>query len=190
MREVYIVATYTGTALSALIKQFSDNKYAHISISLNQDLRPMYAFGRIYPQTPFIAGLVKENINEGLYAIKKNTVCRVYSVKVTKEQYENIARNIDYMWNNRQELKYDVKALVRLKINRPRASYNKYVCSNFVSHILEMSGVDLFDKPYHIVQPIDFLNLSNSDIIYEGLLRYYHPTMSTPRQNAIKAVTT
>ena len=174
MKSVYIIATYTGTTLARLIRRFSDTPYSHISISLNEDLKPMYAFGRIHPRTPIFAGLVEENINEGLYAIKKNTRCRVYELEVTDLQYKLIEENLDSMWLKRHSLKYDARGLFRLAINRPKVSKNRYVCSNFVSHILEQSGVELFKKSYHEVQPIDFVNNSNQlKITYEGLLSEY-----------------
>lgn len=176
MRTVYIVATYTGTALARVIRRVSDTPYSHISISLNKALKPMYAFGRIYPRTPIFAGLVEENIDKGLYAIKKDTLCRVYELRVSDLQYDLISKNLNLMWMKRDLLKYDVKSLVRLAINKPKAYKNRYVCSSFVSHILEDSGVLLFDKPYHEIQPIDFIYNKNNrlTIIYEGLLSNYN----------------
>ena len=176
MRSIYIIATYTGTTLAKVIRKFSETPYSHISISLNRNLRPMYAFGRIHPRTPIFAGLVEENINEGLYAIKKDTLCRVYELKVTDLQYNLITKNLNLMWMKRKILKYDVKSLVRLAINKPKAYENRYVCSSFVSYILEDSGVAIFDKAYHEIQPIDFINNKNDNltIIYEGLLSEYN----------------
>lgn len=174
MKTVYIIATYTGTTLARLIRRISDTPYSHISISLNKDLRPMYAFGRIHPRTPIFAGLVEENINEGLYAIRKNTLCRVYELEVTDSQYTLLKENLNSMWLKRDSLKYDARGLFRLAINKPRALENRYVCSNFVSHVLEESGIKLFKKSYYEVQPIDFVNNSNQlKITYEGLLSEY-----------------
>lgn len=174
MRTVYIVATYTGTTLARAIRRISHTPYSHISISLNKDLKPMYAFGRIYPHTPIFAGLVEENINEGLYAIKRNTECRVYELEVSEKEYILIEQNLYSKWEKRKSLKYDIKGLVMLAINRPRVRESKYVCSSFVSHILEESGVNIFTKPYYEVQPIDFIyNSTGLRITYEGLLSEY-----------------
>lgn len=175
MRTVYIVATYTGTVLARAIRRVSHTPYSHISISLNKDLKPMYAFGRIHPRTPLFAGLVEENINEGLYAIKKNTQCRVYKLNVSDKQYQLIEKNLFNKWENRKSLKYDAAGLALLAINRPKVRENKYVCSNFVSHILEESGVNIFSKPYYEVQPIDFIyNSKGLQLTYEGLLSEYN----------------
>ena len=64
MKKIYIVTTFTGTLLSCLIRNISKTPYAHVSIALNEYLRPMYSFGRLNPKTPIFAGFVEENIND------------------------------------------------------------------------------------------------------------------------------
>lgn len=173
MKKIYIVTTYTGTLLSYLIRNISKTPYAHVSIALNEDLRPMYSFGRLNPKTPIFAGFVEENINQGLYAIRKNTMCRVYSLEVTDSQYKNLEENIKKVSNNRNEYDYDVKALVYLSINKPRPKDYKYVCSNFVGDMLEKSDIRIIDKPHYEVRPNDFYNLDVLTLEYEGLLSKY-----------------
>lgn len=174
MKNVYIITTYTGTALSYLIRNISKVEYAHVSISLNRELSPMYSFGRINPKTPIFAGLVQENINEGLYAIKQNTVCRVYSLSVSNLSYELIKGTLDEMWNERRRYAYDVVALVRMPICRAKARDYRYVCSTFVAHVLEKGDITLFNKEYHWVTPNDFLQSTNLKLEYEGLLSEYN----------------
>lgn len=173
MRKIYIVTTYTGTLLSYLIKNISNTPYAHVSISLNKYLNPMYSFGRLNPKTPIFAGFVEENINEGLYAKRKNTMCRVYSLEVTDKQYNMLKENIMNISENRKYYDYDVKGLVYLSINRPREKSNKYVCSNFVADMLQKSGINLLDKNFYEVRPNDFYNLEDFTLEYEGLLSKY-----------------
>lgn len=176
MKEIYIITTYTGTVLSSVIKNFTKVPYAHVSLSLDISLSPMYAMGRKYARTPVMAGLVQENISQGLYALKPCTMCRVYSLNITEKQYEDLNLNINRIWNNRKTYKYDVKGLVRLKINRPKPiKNNKYVCSNFVADLLELSGISIFDKPSYTIQPKDFLDNKNLNLLYEGLLSDYEP---------------
>ena len=173
MKKVYIVTTFTGTLLSCLIKRISKTPYAHVSIALNENLKPMYSFGRLNPKTPIFAGFVEENINEGLYDIRENTMCRVYSLDVTDSQYEKLSRNIIKVSNNRKKYYYDVKGLVYLSMNKSRKKDNKYVCSNFVADMLEKSDINILDKPSHKVKPNDFYNAADFTLIYEGLLSDY-----------------
>ena len=110
MKKIYIVTTFTGTFLSCLIRNISKTPYAHVSISLNENLRPMYSFGRLNPKTPLFAGFVEENINEGLYEIKQNAMCRVYSLEVSYDKYEKLVQNIMKVNKNKKRYNYDVKA--------------------------------------------------------------------------------
>lgn len=173
MKKIYIVTTYTGTLLSYMIRNISKTPYAHVSIALNEELKPMYSFGRLNPKTPIFAGFVEENINQGLYEIRKNTMCRVYSLEVTDSQYKKLQENISEVSNNRKEYDYDVKALVYLSINKPRQKDYKYVCSNFVADMLEKSDIKILNKPYYEVRPNDFYNLKELNLEYEGLLSKY-----------------
>ncbi|MDR1774541.1 MAG: hypothetical protein LBR30_06715, partial [Clostridioides sp.] len=99
-KKIYIVTTYTGTALSYLIRNLSDNQYSHVSLSLNEELSPMYSFGRLKPTNPIFAGFVEEQINQGLYAIKNDTICRVYSTEIDNYEYRTLVRNLDRMMDN------------------------------------------------------------------------------------------
>ena len=174
MKKIYIVTTFTGTFLSCLIRNISKTPYAHVSISLNENLRPMYSFGRLNPKTPIFAGFVEENINEGLYAIKTKTMCRVYSLMVTQKQYDKLRENIYNVSINRKQYAYDVKALVYLSVNKPRKKDYKYVCSNFVADMLQKSEINILDKESHQVRPNDFYGLDDLELEYEGLLSKYY----------------
>ena len=157
--------------MSSIIRNYSKSSYSHISVSLNDSLCPMYAMGRVYARIPLIAGLVEENVSRGLYALKPNTICRVYSLSVTERQYDLLNKNMKITWSNRRDYKYDVGGLVRFTINRPRPIVNnKYVCSNFVADLLERSNIHIFDKPSYMIQPKDFLDNDRLELIYEGLL--------------------
>lgn len=174
MKKVYIVTTYTGTFLSYLIRKFSKSPYAHISLSLNEDLSPMYSFGRLNPKTPIFAGFVEENINEGLYEIKQNALCRVYSLEVDYSKYKRLVQNIMKVNDNKKRYNYDVKALVYLKFNKSREKEYRYVCSHFVADMLHKSDINIFDKSPALVKPEDFYNNSNLQLEYEGLLCNYN----------------
>ena len=174
MRKIYIVTTYTGTFLSYLIRKISKSPYAHISLSLNENLSPMYSFGRLNPKTPIFAGFVEENINEGLYEIKKNALCRVYSLDVDYSKYEKLVQNIMKVNANKKRYNYDVKALVYLPFNKSREKEYKYVCSHFVADMLYKSDIDIFDKHPSLVKPEDFYDHYNLTLEYEGLLCNYN----------------
>lgn len=187
MKKIFIITTYTGTALSYLIRNISKTPYAHVSIALNENLRPMYSFGRLNPKTPLFAGFVEENINEGLYAIRTNTMCRVYSLGVTDSQYDNLYRNIKIVGDSRDDYCYDAMALIYLSINRPRQAEHKYVCSHFVADMLDKSEIKIFNKKSHEVKPNDFYDKEDFILEYEGLLSKYNSIESSYVSSSVNA---
>lgn len=171
MKKIYIITTYTGTALSYLIKKTTKESYAHVSIALDKELNEMYSFGRKRTYHPFLAGLVKEDINSGLYKIKPNTTCRIYSLEIDDDTYELVKYNIGLYWNRKDEFKYDAIGLIYMRLNRSRKRRNGYVCSTFVADVLNKSNINLFDKPFYAITPKEFLECKGLMLEYEGLLR-------------------
>ena len=174
MKKIYIVSTYTGTVLAHLIRTITRKPYSHISISLDDSLDTMYAFGRINPKNPLIAGFVEEGIDKGLYEIKKNTICRVYSLEITDDEFEKLKTNINQVKSIRTLYSYDLLSLIAIPLGLNRHPDFGYVCSTFAADMLNKSGINLFDKPFNFVQPNDFYNLKGLDLEYEGLLREYN----------------
>lgn len=171
MKKIYIVTTYTGTTMSYIIKKTIKEEYAHVSISLDADLKEMYSFGRKRTYHPFIAGLVKEDINSGLYKIKPKTKCRVYSIEVTDETYELVKKNLKSYWKRKNDFKYDVIGLIYMRLHRSRKRNNRYVCSTFVADVLSQSNINLFDKPFYDITPKEYLDCDKLKLEYEGLLK-------------------
>ena len=174
MRKIYIISTYTGTVLSSIIRTISKKPYSHISLSLDDTLETMYSFGRINPENPFCAGFVEEGIDKGLYKIKKNTICRVYSLYITEDEYLALKENIDIISAERELYSYDIISLMTIPMGISRNSRYGYVCSSFVAHMLSKSGIELLDKEHFLIQPNDFYNHSKLKLEYEGLLNDYN----------------
>ncbi len=174
MKKIYIVTTFTGTVASYLIKNIIKTPYVHVSISLNKYLNPMYSFGRLNYKTPIFGGFVEENINEGLYSIKTNTICRIYSLIITEKQYYKLKDNIDNISINRKKYVYDFKGIIYFYLNKPRKKDYKYVCSNFVADMMQRSDINILDKEAYKVRPNDFYNLDDLELEYEGLLSKYY----------------
>ena len=171
MRKIYIVLSYTGTILSKMVKLFTKYKYSHVSISLNEDMKNMSSFGRKKYNNPFIGGFVIENKNNMFYKKFNKTKCIILELEVEDYKYEELKRLINDYKKNINIYKYDFIGLLLkiFKISYKRKNYN--VCSEFVGRLLEKS--DIYDFNKKIIRPIDFLNINDKKIIYEGLLLDY-----------------
>ena len=107
-KHIYIVLSRTGTTFSNVIALFTQKEYSHVSISLDPSFTKMFSFGRKIPSKVLPAGLVEENLYDGVFTLYPKSKCLIYKVNVTKEQYEylidrydvNLVFNNEYMKKN------------------------------------------------------------------------------------------
>lgn len=171
MKEIYIVLTYTGTFLSRIIKSFTGNEFAHVSIALDIELKNMYSFGRLNPYNPFIGGFVHEYIDDGTFKRFKNTVSKVYALPIEEEKYEKLKKVISEIQDHRKDYTFNIIGLFAAGIHI-KLKYNKsFYCAEFVKYCLDKSRVKT-DLPEPI-KPEDFKTISKANVIYAGLLRDY-----------------
>lgn len=177
MKEIYLVLTHTGTTLSSIVKFYTKKKYTHTSIALDSELKELYSFGRLNPYNPFKGGFVHEDLNKGTFARFKNTMGAVYSLKVTDEQYKSITNTIEYVKENKDKYKFNIIGLFFVSINKKYQKQDTFYCAEFVKYILETS----FNKKLlpKIIKPMDFLELDNIELVYEGLFSRYKYTNNT-----------
>lgn len=173
MKNIYIVISQTGSILSSLLKVITGKEYNHASISVDENLKEMYSFGRKYVYNPFIGVFNVEHINEGVYKRFKNTKCKVICLNVTEEQYNLICSRIDEMIKEQEKYKYNVAGLFLAAININMSSEYRFYCSEFVKHILDVGNVDVSMIP-DIVHPVNFLDMDGTSVTYEGLLSDYN----------------
>lgn len=171
MKKIYIILTHTGTTLSKIIKNYTKDEFSHVSIFLDKDLNEMYSFGRLNPYNPFWGGFVHEGINFGTFKRFKNTVCRIFAINVTEEQFNNVKGIIEYIKNSKQLQNFNVIGLFAVGFNIKISFENSFYCAEFVKYVLDKS--DIKNNLPEMIRPEDFKKLEDSSIIYDGLLRNY-----------------
>lgn len=171
MKKIYIVLTYTGTVLANIVKFYTREKYSHVSIGLDSELNELYSFGRLNPYNPYKGGFIHEGINKGTFARFRNTIGAVYSLEIEDKQYEKIVEIIENIKNNKEKYKFNIIGLFLVSIKRKYKKENSFYCAEFVKYLLEQS----FNKKIlpEIVKPMDFLELDNLELVYEGVFRDY-----------------
>lgn len=180
-KNIYVVASYTDTIPGKLIRyraslkfwnRYEGDKYSHISLSTDKSLTKMYSFARKEIKNPFNSGLVKENIHEGMFALKpEKSNIAVMEIGVTPEQYINITELMKYFWEHKDDYKFNFLGLtVMLIFARGVALEDHYFCSQWVATVLKQCGLDFFhDKKAYNIRPFDFYCELKKYIIYEGL---------------------
>ncbi|MBW4827395.1 MAG: hypothetical protein KZY61_07570 [Clostridiaceae bacterium] len=170
---IYILLTYSGSLLSKCINIYTKEPYSHVSIALDIDLNELYSFGRLKPSNPIFGGFVKEDIFNGTYARFPNTRCALYSLEVNEIQYNKLKKELQKFKLNKHMYGYNLLGLFGVILNKPIERKYNYFCSQFVSAILNNSGICLFNKSPALVSPRDFRKCKELELVYEGRLKRY-----------------
>ncbi len=171
MKKIYIVLTHTGTILSQIIRRYTKDEFSHVSISLDVDLKEMYSFGRLNPYNAFWGGFIHEYIDRGTFKRFYKTKTKIYSLKITEKQYENLRNNISKIQLNKEKYTFNTLGLFAVGFHKTIKKEHSFYCAEFVKYILEKSEIDTHLP--ETVKPEDFKNIEGLQEIYSGLLRKY-----------------
>lgn len=172
MKKIYIVLTHTGTVLSRIIKMYTKDEFSHVSISLDEELKQMYSFGRLNPYNSLIGGFVHEYIDKGTFKRFFKTNAGVYSLEVTNEQYQGIRNSINDFEQNKEKYKFNIIGLFAAGFHKKISSEYSFYCAEFVKYVMEQAGIET--KLPEAVKPEDFKKIENLEKVYSGLLRKYN----------------
>lgn len=130
----------------------------------------MYSFGRKNTYNPFIGVFRKEDINKGVYKLCNTLPGVITEIEVSKEQYEKAKALLDYFISNSALYKYNYKGLLYSLFNKPECSENRFLCSEFVYHILKECGIADLKISRNLVRPQSLLNIEGR-VVYNGNLK-------------------
>ena len=173
MKQIYIVLTHTGTALSTIIKYYTKDEFSHVSISLDEELEEMYSFGRLNPYNPFWGGFVHESIKNGTFKRFKNTRTEIYSLNIEDEQYNRLVKIINHFKMNTQKYSFNILGLACVSIKRKIRRKNNFYCAEFVKHVLKSAGITSVAELPEIIKPEDFKKIEGLQLEYKWLLKKY-----------------
>lgn len=158
---------------SRTLKLYTKDPYNHISIGFDRNLNVLFSFGRKTLRNPLNGGFIQEGKNKGIYGVFSNTTCCVYKILITDKEFENIKANIDIFNQEKEEYKYNFLGLFTAIFGFPLNRRYHYYCTQFVGKVLSNSKIVEFKKDISFLKPVDFCDLKNSKLIYQGLLSDY-----------------
>lgn len=169
--KIYIILTYTGTILSKIIKIFTRDEFAHVSISLDVNLKEMYSFGRLNPYNPFIGGFVHEYMDKGTFKRFSKTNAQIYCLELTEKQVKAIKNIIVEINKDRLNYKFNLLGLFAIAFKIRIKRRNHFYCAEFVKYVLDEAKVH--NELPEMIRPEDFKSLKGLNTVYSGLLREY-----------------
>ncbi|MBR2473772.1 MAG: hypothetical protein IKB51_01935 [Clostridia bacterium] len=172
LKKIYIVISQTGSIVSKFIRIVTRDRYNHVSISLDKELKNMYSFGRVHTYNAFIGGFVKESVENGTFKrFVKNTVACIMELEVTSEKYDEIVKDLAEMYRHKGEYHYNYKGLFLAMFGKSRHKIHTFYCSEFLQNFLEKHGISEPRPDTKVIKPMDFLEMPNGKVIFEGRLR-------------------
>lgn len=160
--------------LSKVINRYTKEPYSHVSIGFDEDLNELYSFGRLRPSNPIFAGFVREDVIHGTYARFPETTCALYSLEINDKQYKKLMKELDRFKRDGDKYGYNLIGLIGVMVNYPIERKYNYFCSQFVSSLLNNSGIRLIDKKTGLTSPRDFRECRELNLVYEGNLQSYN----------------
>ena len=171
---VYIVLTRTNTTMSRAIQFFKSDEYTHASITLDSELNHMYSFGRKYTYNPLIGHFKREELHSGLFGLQKSLPCLTYRVEVTAAQYHRVKGHLEDFVDHKEKYKYNYMGLLHSFQKKSHSYEDRFLCSEFVYHILKESDVLDLKIPRNLVRPEHFKALG-WPVFYLGDLKILNP---------------
>ena len=178
-KYVYIMLSNTYSLQTRAIGLYTRAPYNHVSIALDGQLNEMYSFGRRRPEWPLPGGFVQEKQREGTFARFKDTLCAIYRLEVSQEEYARIKAAIAEFQREPDSYYFNLLGFAGLAAGLPVERRYAYFCSQFVSTVLAKGGVKLVGKPPGLVKPSDFSQCDKLTLIYEGRLADYEGAPTT-----------
>lgn len=173
MNKIYLVLMHTYTIPSRLVRFFTRYEYSHVGISLDKHCEKIYSFGRRNVNSILDGGFIVEHKKGEFFNKFNNTVCKIYEIEVSEEEYKKVNEIINNIELNEEKYKYDFKGIIPRFFGIPITIKDRYVCSYFVADILEKAGIYKFNKKVCFIKPKDFEKLSISNEIYTGKYSLY-----------------
>lgn len=170
MKNIYVILSQTGTALSRIIRAFTGDSLGHASLSFHDDFHIMYSFGRRKPNNPFLGGFVKESPSFGTFRRFKNTYSEIFAFEVEDDTYYAMLSYVEQMYRERKKYHYNYKGLFLAPLGIAHRQKHCYYCSEFVARMLTKFGVVSEQQFSDIIRPMDLYALPRSLPVYAGKL--------------------
>ncbi len=166
---VYILISRSSTGIAKAIRLLGQQYFSHCAISLDGELRQIYAFARPEKHAPLMGRLVHESLDR--YTLRRDTSVPVvlFRIPVSQEQYAWAEQSILAAYSDR-DCVYNLFSVVTYPLVKGMTLPNSYTCIEFIAYILQNFGY-LQKKPKHKYTPDDLVTELDDFIVYRGDVR-------------------
>ena len=170
MKTIYILLTRSGTLLSKLVYAATGASYTHASMAFDAELSCLYSSTRKNGYTMFPAGPSKEYLNKGVFRLRDDAPCALYTLEVSDEAYFRALHCAEEFMRHSEEYSFNTLGLILCGLHIRWQRRHHYFCSQFVSEVLQKSGALELPKPSTLMHPSDYAELPELRCLYRGTL--------------------
>lgn len=169
MAHVYIALVDTPGFFAALIRGFLRQRYIHVVIASDAELKEAYSVGRRNPAVPILAGFEKED-KESILHTFPTAFYRICELECTEEQKQGIMSRLKADYQRRFHIHYAVLGLPFILAQAPFYIRDQYTCSSYIARVLQENGIRIAEKHFSLVTPKDFYEYDKMCVVFEGRL--------------------
>lgn len=172
-RYLYVILARTPTLPAKIIRKFTGGRYAHASLSLDENLTRMYSFARLHKYLPLPGGFIREYVGKGVFGRFPNTEICIIKISTDSESYKKVESFVNLMYADRKLYKYNLSGVIFAAFNKQLSRKYKYYCSEFVRAALVKNNVVSDSSLPKVTKPMDYYNKFSSNIVYIGKISEY-----------------
>ena len=163
-RLLYVVFSATPLKMGSVIRSVTREKYNHVSISFDPELKILYSFARHYKNAPLYGGFVRETpiryMDNG-----KTADIFVCALPITENEYLEIKEKIKMLAESRS-CHYNMLSAATSIISRRVFIKNCYTCIEFAVHILSGIVPEISENGFYGIE--DLRQILKNYEIYSG----------------------
>lgn len=159
-KKIHVLLTRMPDKGSKILGIWTRSYYTHASIGLGEDIDTYYSFG--------YKGFRIESIQYYNHHDKGHFPCALYEIPVPEEIYLRVKKALDSFKQRKESLRYTKLGLTLALFKIPHKFKDQYICSQFVSEVLQ--DCQVFPKKKHpsLFMPGDFSKLRELKLIFQG----------------------
>lgn len=164
-KKIYVLLTRFPDTGSKWIQAMTGFFYTHASIGLEEDMNTFYSFVE--------KGFIVEDINRYNKPDRDPFPCQLYELEVSERVYSSAKRIIEYYVRKKEKMSYTRFGLVMSLLRIPIKRKHKFICSQFVAHVLKRAKATRLKKYTVLYLPGDFKKLEELKLVFEGNLQTF-----------------
>ena len=168
VKYIYVAFLTTPTKIGKAIRKFTKNKYSHVVLSFNEDLRTMYSFARYNVNSPLVAGFVEESALRYYYFKQKDIPVKICKIPLTPQKHTEVLDYISSVRNNSEQYVYNLFALAAASIHKKVQIEKSYTCLEFVYSVLYSCKIETSIDINSYYSIVDLENALSKYVVYEG----------------------